>query len=166
MADNRKAPERKKKKVGANAPKKSNKILVLGKIFLLLLILSGQTYLAYVIVDKYYPVIYAKIHLDPPPEMGVYEMEQLVVNPANTNGRRYLLVEISLEMVAEDIPKMETINPKIKQDMIETLSSRTVSQLTTSQERERLRKELSEIINSSLGSSSVHNLYFTKYVLQ
>lgn len=139
---------------------------MVGKIFLLVLILAGQGYLAYVIVDKYYPSIYAKMNEEDPPVIGPYIMEQLVVNPANTNGRRYLMVEISLEMNVEHIPLMETSNPKVKQELIETFSSRTVSQLTTPQERDIIRQEVTDIINSSIGETSVQNLYFTKYVLQ
>ena len=93
-------------------------------------------------------------------------MDQLVVNPENTNGRRYLMVEISLELNVEHIPLMETTNPRVRQELIETFSRRTVSQLTTPKERDLLRKEAVEIINSSIGETSVQNLYFTKYVLQ
>jgi flagellar FliL protein len=165
MAEDKKnAPRR--KKAASKGSKQSNKILVIGKIFLLVLILAGQAYLAYVIVDKYYPSIYAKMNEEKPPVLEIYQMEQLVVNPANTNGRRYLMIEINLEMNVEDIPKMEKVSPKIKQDILETLSARTVTQLTNSQERENLRNQLSEIINSSIGENSVRNLYFTKYVLQ
>ena len=76
------------------------------------------------------------------------------------------MVEISLEMNIEHIPMMEINNPKVKQELIETFSKRTVSQLTTPQEREVIRQEVTDIINSSIGETSVQNLYFTKYVLQ
>lgn len=155
-----------KKAKGASGSKPPNKIQQIGKIFLLVLILIGQAYLAYVIVDSYYPSMYAKKFKEEAPVLSMYQMEQMVVNPANTNGRRYLLIEISLEMNVEHIPMMETIGPKVEQDMMETLSSRTVTQLTTSEEREKLRTELSEIVNTTLGENSVQNLYFTKYVLQ
>lgn len=152
-----------KESKGKKAP---SKVVTIGKYFLLVLILAGQSYLAYVIVDAYYPSLYAKMNAEEPPELTTYMMEQLVVNPANTNGRRYLMLEISLELELEHLPLLETNNPKVKQEMIEVLSSRTVSQLTTSEEREKLRGELSEIINLSIGENSVRNLYFTKYVLQ
>ncbi|MBO6793870.1 MAG: flagellar basal body-associated FliL family protein [Balneolaceae bacterium] len=156
----------KAKKTDAKDKKAPNKVVVIGKIFLLVLILAGQAYLAYVIVDSYYPSLYVKMNQEEPPEMGTYMMEQLVVNPANTNGRRYLMVEISLEMQLEHIPLMETSNPRVKQELIEAFSSRTVSELTTAEEREVLRTEVTNIINSSIGETSVQNLYFTKYVLQ
>ena len=91
MAENKK--ETKEKKGAARGKKPKNQLIVVGKIFLLVLILAGQGYLAYVIVDKYYPSIYAKMNEEDPPVIGPYIMEQLVVNPANTNGRRYLMVE-------------------------------------------------------------------------
>ncbi|MBO6537114.1 MAG: flagellar basal body-associated FliL family protein [Balneolaceae bacterium] len=164
MAENKK--NTKDKKGDSKSKGAPNKLVAIGKIFLLVLILAGQAYLAYVIVDSYYPSLYAKMNEEEPPEMGTYMMEQLVVNPANTNGRRYLMVEISLEMHLEHIPLMETNNPKVKQDLIEAFSSRTVSELTTAEEREVLRQEVTDIINSSIGETSVQNLYFTKYVLQ
>lgn len=164
MAEEKK--DNKPKKAQGKKGKAPNKLVGIGKIFLLVLILAGQGYLAYVIVDNYYPSIYAKMNAEEPPELGMYMMEQLVVNPANTNGRRYLMVEISLEMNVEHIPLMETSNPKVKQELIETFSRRTVSQLTTAEERYKLREEVTDIINSSIGETSVQNLYFTKYVLQ
>lgn len=164
MADNK--VNKKEKKAGGKSKTPPKKLIIIGKIFLLVLILTGQAYLAYVIVDKYYPSIYVKMNTEDPPEIGTYQMDQLVVNPANTNGRRYLMVEISLELNVEHIPLMETTNPRVRQELIETFSRRTVSQLTTPKERDLLRKEVVEIINSSIGETSVQNLYFTKYVLQ
>lgn len=160
-----------KKKKGKNDPAKKKKrafnFLKIGKIFLLLLILAGQGYLAYFVVDMYYPDVYAKLNEKSPADFGTYEMEELVVNPANTNGRRYLLVEISLVLDdKEHIPMLEENNYEVKQEIIEALSARTVNQLTTTEERELLRSEISGIINSSIGVRSVRNLYFTKYVMQ
>ena len=102
------------------------------------------------------------MNTEDPPEIGTYQMDQLVVNPANTNGRRYLMVEISLELNVEHIPLMETTNPRVRQELIETFSRRTVSQLTTPKERDLLRKEVVEIINSSIGETSGTELVFHK----
>jgi len=55
---------------------------------------------------------------------------------------------------------------KVKQELIEALSSRTVGQLTQVSDRQEIRRELSGVINSSIGVRSVRNLYFTKYVMQ
>jgi flagellar FliL protein len=119
------------------------------------------------IVDKYYPSVYAAIHAKGPGDYGIYNLEDLVVNPANTYGKRYLMVEISLELDDKDhISLIEQNNMKLKQALIEALSSRTVPELTHVEGREKMRSELINIINSTIGVRSVRNLYFTKYVMQ
>lgn len=139
----------------------------IGKIFLLTTIVVIQGVLAYFLVAKNYSKIYEMANAEEPSIPGVYELEPLVVNPAGTQGKRYLMVEISVEINnIEHIPLLEESNLKIKQDMIDALSSHTVKELTSPEDRLKLREELSFIINNSIGVHSVRNLYFTKYVMQ
>lgn len=155
------------KKGENNQAGKLSKFLPYGKYFLILLFIVGQGFLAYAIVDKNYGQVYTILNSAESAETATYQMEDLVVNPAGTNGKRFLLVQISLEIDnIEHIPLLEENTMKLKQDMIETLSARTVYQLTNLDEREILRKELSDIINTTIGTPSVRNLYFTKYVMQ
>ncbi len=161
------ATEKKKKIKKRKGNKPPLKFLRIGKYFLLILIFAAQGLVAYAIVDKYYPTVYKKINAKSPDDYGTYQLEELVVNPANTNGKRYLLVEISLQLDdKKHIPLLENNMMELKQEVIEALSVRTVNQLTHVAEREELRRELSQIINSSIGVRSVRNLYFTKYVMQ
>jgi flagellar FliL protein len=161
--DDKKPKEVKAKKKKAGGPK----FLKIGKYFLLTLILTGQGFLAYAIVDKYYPDVYTKMNEKDPSDYATYLMEELVVNPAETYGKRYLLVEISLELDEEGhISLLDENIMKVKQELIDALSSRTVGQLTQVSDRQELRRELSGVINSSIGVRSVRNLYFTKYVMQ
>lgn len=159
--------EKEDKKSKKKDGKGSSKFLSIGKYFLLFIILLGQGIVAYTIVDKIYPGLYSWYNAEEPGEVGTYQLEQLVVNPAKTNGKRYLLVEINLELNdIEHIPLIEENSPRIKQRMIDALSAKTVTQLTSVDLREGLRSELSGIINSAIGENSVRNLYFTKYVMQ
>lgn len=165
MAENEEKDKKakKSKKKGKRPPI----FLKLGKYFLLLLILSGQGFLAYAVVDHYYPSIYKKMNAKSPDDFGSYQFEELVVNPAQTNGKRYLLVEISVELIdKEHIPKLEEHAMKLKQEMIEALSKRTIPELVRVEGREEMRLELIDIINSVIEVRSVRNLYFTKYVMQ
>ncbi|MEX0722413.1 MAG: flagellar basal body-associated FliL family protein [Gracilimonas sp.] len=144
-----------------------SKFLSIGKYFLVILFFAGQGYLAYAIVDKYYPDVYETVNSKSPGDYGTYDMEELVINPANTNGKRYLLVEISLEL--DDKAHIQTLNNhkmKLKQEMIEALSKRTIPELIKVEERDQLRYELMDLINSVIEARSVRNLYFTKYVMQ
>lgn len=147
--------------------KKTSKFLPFGKYFLLLLVIAAQAFLAYTVVDENYAEVYSYLHSNDPEDFATYQMDELVVNPAGTNGKRYLMVEISLELANKDhIELLDNNKSKLKQDMIEVLSSRTIPQLTSREGREILRSDLIRVINTVIGVRSVRNLYFTKYVMQ
>jgi len=163
MAENKKEEKKKKKS------KKSgrSKFLPFGKYFLILLVLASQGILAYQIVDKNYGKVYEVVDDLTAPEEGSYMLEELIVNPSGSNGQRFLVVEISLELYnAAHIELIEKEKQRIKHNMLEVLSSRTVNQLSQLSEREKLRSELATVTNQAIGKRSVRNLYYTKYVMQ
>jgi len=146
---------------------KASKFRRIGKYFLILLILVGQGLLAYEIMAKNYKTIYTYVHSFVPKEPGKFELKQIIVNPANTNGQRYLLVQISLELVnKDDKALLEENKSKIRNDLIKYLSSRTVPQLQDIGGKEDMRIKLVKIINRDIGKRSVRNLYYSKYVMQ
>ncbi len=77
---------------------KALKFQRLGKYFLLVLVLGVQAFVAYTIVGKNYESVYNYTNSFFPEERGQYELEQIIVNPDDTNGQRYLLVQLSLEL--------------------------------------------------------------------
>lgn len=155
------------KKSKKNKGSRVSKFRRLGKYFLILFVIFGQIFLAYTIVDKNYDRIYSVVNGYYFREPGNYQLEKLVTNPADTNGQRYLLVEISLELVSkDDIELVKENKSKIRHDLIEYLSSRPVDQLEGIKEKEDIRVELVKIINNAIGIRSVRNLYYSKYVMQ
>ncbi|WP_340103522.1 flagellar basal body-associated FliL family protein [Rhodohalobacter sp. 8-1] len=159
-----KKSEKKKKKTKKAG---GSKFLPFGKYFLILLVLASQVILAYQIVDKNYGSVFKVVDDLTAPEEGTYLMEELIVNPSGSNGQRFLVVEISLEL--HDAAHIELIDQniqRIKHNMLEVLSSRTVGQLSQLSEREKLRSELAGVTNKAIGKRSVRNLYYTKYVMQ
>lgn len=138
-----------------------------GKYFLFALLLAVQALIAYTIVEKNYVSVYAYANSFYPQETGIYNLEQIIINPANTNGHRYLLVELSLELAdREDEKLIETRKSKIRNDLIEYLSSLNVHELQGTDTKENLRFELIGIINNAIERRSVCNLYYSKYVMQ
>ncbi|SHG14620.1 flagellar FliL protein [Fodinibius roseus] len=146
---------------------KALKFQRLGKYFLLVLVLGVQAFIAYTIVEKNYESVYNYANSFFPEERGQYELEQIIVNPADTNGHRYLLVELSLELRdKEDEQLIESNLSKIRNSLIEYLSSLPVTDLQGRDRKENLRLELVKIINSTIDQRSVRNLYYSKYVMQ
>ncbi|WP_138430784.1 flagellar basal body-associated FliL family protein [Fodinibius saliphilus] len=146
---------------------KASKFRTIGKYFLIVLLIGGQAFLSYYIISKNYEAIYSYIDSFFPPQTGKYQLEQIIINPANTNGKRYLLVQLSLELVKkEDINLLKEKKSKIRNDLIKYLSARSVSELQGIKGKEDLRLDLIRIINQAIGRRSVRNLYYSKYVMQ
>lgn len=152
--------EKKPEKVGS-------KFLNYGKYFLFVVLFSLQALIAYAIVDKNYTSIYTLVNTESNTDFVVYKMEELIVNPAGSQGQRFLVVELSMELGnSEHIELIDHNSQKLKHNMNEALASRTVDQLLQFSEREKLRYELKNIVNREIGEDSVRNLYYTKYIMQ
>lgn len=160
MAKKKNTSEKKKKS-------KPSKFRRAGKYFLLLFLILVQAFVAYSVMDKNYDAIYSYTQHLTPDEVGKYELEEIIVNPADTNGQRYLLVQLSLELVDKvDQSKIEENESKIRNNLIKFLSSKTVDDLQGIKGKEDLRLELVKIINNAIDARSVRNLYYSKYVMQ
>ncbi|MEL7833596.1 flagellar basal body-associated FliL family protein [Fodinibius sp. Rm-B-1B1-1] len=158
------------KKKGSIKDKKKSKQLIFrrfGKYFLILFLVLGQAFVAYSIIDKNYDAIYSYTQNLIPEERGKAEMKEIIINPADTNGQRYLLVQLSLELDnKDDLELIEEHRSKIRNNIIKYLSAKTVSELQGIKGKEDLRVELIQLINQAIDSRSVRNLYYSKYVMQ
>ena len=112
----------------------------------------------------------------------VHMIEDLVVNPAGTNGTRYLSASIGLEYAkAKNSEKAEKssgghgegaaatsdINePIIRDILIAILTSKNIEQLSSAEGKEALREEIRTKINYEVAPDSVYKVYFVDYVLQ
>ncbi len=146
---------------------RGSNFLRIGKYFLIVFVFTIQAFLAYIITDKNYASIFNFVNSFTKEEMVVYTMDELIVNPAGSQGQRYLVVQATIELSESNhIDLVNQHSQRIKHYMNASLSSRTVDQLLDFNERERLRVELKNIVNREIGEYSVRNLYYTKYVMQ
>lgn len=146
---------------------KATKFRSIGKYFLIVFVVAGQGLLAYKIVAKNYDSIYSYVQSFIPRQPGEFLMDKIIVNPANTDGERYLLVQMSLELANKDDEALVKKNKAmIRNDLIKYLSSQTIEQLQGVEGKEYLRVKLVKLINRDLGKRSVRNLYYSKYVMQ
>lgn len=101
-------------------------------------------------------------------EYGTFtKLEGLIVNPADSEGRRYLALSLAFETtsssVAEELTDKEVV---VRDAVLDLLSERTVKELTAPARRDDLKKMLLEETNRILSNGTVHRLYFTEFVLQ
>lgn len=96
-----------------------------------------------------------------------YKVDPLIVNPADSNGERYLKATITLEMHGPEIlEELEKRTPQIKNQINNVLSSKTIGQIQTNEDRERLLREIQNRVNGLLLSGRISNVYFEEFVYQ
>ncbi|WP_420456783.1 flagellar basal body-associated FliL family protein [Rubrivirga sp.] len=105
----------------------------------------------------------------PPAEFGEFaELDGIVVNPRETDGRRYLMVKVGVE--AEDaatLERLDALKPAAIDAVIGLLSAETVGVLGDIGRRDSLKAEVRNRFNQMLGEDGpVSRVYFTQYVLQ
>jgi flagellar FliL protein len=94
-------------------------------------------------------------------------INDLIINPAASGGRRHLMVSLGLEY-ADPLLKVELENrdPQIRDNLITLLAGQDANVLTDIRYRESIRQSLLKAVNYYLESGTVEKVYFTKYVFQ
>lgn len=97
----------------------------------------------------------------------VYVVKDLIVNPAGTNGLRFLLTTIGLEATSEEtVKELEKRDVQVRDAIIEILTSKTLIDLDNPSSRDSLKTEIAGSINRDLVTGRVTNVYFSKFIIQ
>jgi len=150
-----------------NNPEERNKFFKIGKIFLLIAVIVGQGIAAYAIIKNNYPDI--KETIDGLSRKGgvYYKVENIIINPANSDGERYLILSLAFELNnSNDMAMAEKMNVEIIDRVNSHLIRKTVQELSSIEKREVIKKELKKEVNNLLEKKAVRNLFITKYVIQ
>jgi len=100
-------------------------------------------------------------------DLAFFKLDPLIVNPAGSDGERYLKAAVTFEMYDAEIQQeLDKRLPQIKNQVNNVLSSKTVAQLQTIEDREKLRREILKRVNGMLVSGRISNVYFEEYVIQ
>jgi flagellar FliL protein len=103
----------------------------------------------------------------PAGEAAVHLLENLVLNPANSGGSRFLLLSVAIETGTAAVGAELTARDAELRDIILTaLGTRTVEQLTDIAGRDSIKVELQSAIASRFGKGAVKRLYFPQFVVQ
>lgn len=101
-------------------------------------------------------------------EIGLmFPLETFTVNLLSESGRRYLKVQMNLEMGGEELsPELEEKKPVFRDIIIRILSSKSLEEISTIKGKEKLKEEIVNEINLRLKDGKVKNVYFTDFVVQ
>lgn len=93
-------------------------------------------------------------------------IDNLVVNPAGTHGRRFLLTTIALEVPSEALVEvLKERDAEIRDALVGVLGSKTVGDLSDIAARESVKEALRGAVENLIGVP-VTRLYTPQFVIQ
>ncbi|NQS98112.1 MAG: flagellar basal body-associated FliL family protein [candidate division Zixibacteria bacterium] len=97
----------------------------------------------------------------------LFEFADIIVNPAGTAGRRYLVVSMTFETSNKKVlVELAEKGPILRDALITFLASKTFDYVADVANLENLRSEMLNILNQYLQKGRVVRIYFTGYILQ
>lgn len=100
-------------------------------------------------------------------EMSIYVVKDIIVNPAGTNGTRFLLTTVGFEVSSSEARKELEAKDVQLRDMLNTiLTSKDLVTLSMVEQREPLRKEIANKVAAMLQRGTLNNVYFSKFIIQ
>jgi flagellar FliL protein len=102
-------------------------------------------------------------------ELGkfVYMVEDLIINPANTDGKRLLLSSLGFDVPTEqDQQELKSKDVLLKDAIIQVMSGKGMAQLGNISYRDTLRVEITNRLNQLMPKVKINTIYFSKYILQ
>lgn len=98
----------------------------------------------------------------------VHIMENLVLNPAGSNGTRFLMAAVAAEVKDEKVKEELTgRDAELRDAVLRILGERTVEQLADMSLRETLKKQVTDSLNARLSTKgAIKRVYFPQFVIQ
>ncbi len=97
----------------------------------------------------------------------IHVLENIVVNPAGSEGTRYLLVSVALEPEDPDmVEELAALDVALRHGLLGFLGTKTVQELADITARESLVAELKATLEHEVGEGVIHRIYLPQYVIQ
>jgi flagellar protein FliL len=100
----------------------------------------------------------------PPP---IYQMDNLVMNPAGSGGSHFLLMSVALQV--KDASSLEILrghDAELRDTILRLFSRKTIDQITDISARDEFGTELTTVLASTFGAGMVTKIYFPQFVIQ
>ena len=103
-----------------------------------------------------------------PPIIGtMWTLDPFIVNLMDNGGERYLKVVMQCEVADPTIiPELDLVKPRVRDSILDLLSSKTLADLADAPGKQRLREEIILRVNNSITRGRISKVYFTEFVIQ
>lgn len=101
-------------------------------------------------------------------EVGImFPLDLFTVNLLSESGRRYLKVEMNLELEGEELAiELEKKKPVLRDIIIRILSSKSLEEISTAKGKESLKEQIVSELNKRVKDGKIKNVYFVDFVVQ
>lgn len=101
-------------------------------------------------------------------EIGpMFPLDAFTVNLLSESGRRYLKVEMNVELSGEELgAELESKTAVVRDIIIRLLSSKSLEEISTAKGKEKLKEQIVDQLNMRLSDGHINNVYFTEFVVQ
>lgn len=97
----------------------------------------------------------------------IHSLDDIIVNPAQTNGKTLLLASVGFDVKdAEGKKSLEDKQVVVKDVIISVLSSKSTDQLSRASYRDTIKTEILSSLKSKIPEAGVSNVYFSKFIIQ
>ncbi len=101
-------------------------------------------------------------------EIGtMFPLDTFTVNLLSDSGKRYLKVEMNLELGTEELgAELDSKTPVIRDTIIRLLSSKSLEEISTAKGKGKLKQQIVDQLNMRLRDGQINNVFFTEFVVQ
>jgi len=97
----------------------------------------------------------------------IYSLDNLVLNPAGSNGTRFLLVSVAFEAKDEaTVAQLKGRDAELRDAVLRMFGTKTVEQVAEASLRDQLRADLLASISKLVPAGSIKKVYFPQFVIQ
>lgn len=97
----------------------------------------------------------------------LYSLDDIIANPANTDGKRLVLASVALDLKSEDEEQKLKKREAVVRDIITSaLSSKNLEQLSQNDYRDSLKIGIAQNIQKMLPDIHLNKVYFSKFIIQ
>jgi flagellar FliL protein len=94
-------------------------------------------------------------------------VEDLIINPAKTDGKRLLMSSLGFDVSTEaEHQELKAKDVLLKDAVISVMSSKELVQLGNTAYRDTLRTEIVKRLTQLMPKVKINTIYFSKYILQ
>jgi flagellar FliL protein len=98
---------------------------------------------------------------------ATHAIENLVLNPAGSNGTRFLMVSATFELKDSGTEnQMKEHDAEVRDHILSVLGKKTVEELTDIAQREQIKKDVLDSVGALFEKGAIKKVFFGQFVIQ